>query len=235
MRGQSWDVNNPVISLPVIPHPTLQTSLWETVKCDLKGLFPEDVFAMWFEPMRCPDTTDDAITLGVPNDFAAIWIHDNYLDLISQRLRLAAGRMVHVTLKKTDQGPGLATARIPVVEPKGRPAAKRPLRYDERMAAASSLNPRNTFENFVVGANNQLAHAAALAVAQAPAQAYNPLFLHGATGLGKTHLMHAIGHSILQRNPEAKVAYLSTEKFTNEYIHAIQENALTKFRQRYRS
>jgi chromosomal replication initiator protein len=219
-----------------MPHPVLQTSLWETVKCDLKGLFPEDVFAMWFEPIRCVEATEDALTLGVPNDFAAIWIHDNYLDLISQRLRLAAGRMVHVTLKKMDQGPAVAApSRAPIAEPKGRPAAKRPLRYDERMAAASSLNPRNTFENFVVGANNQLAHAAALAVAQAPAQAYNPLFLHGATGLGKTHLMHAIGHSILQRNPEAKVAYLSTEKFTNEYIHAIQENALTKFRQRYRS
>lgn len=217
-----------------MPHPVLQTSLWETVKCDLKGLFPEDVFSMWFEPIRCVETTEDSLVLGVPNDFAAIWIHDNYLDLISQRLRLTAGRMVHVSLKKiTDNG---AAARVPAVEPKGRIAAKRaPLRYDERMAAASSLNPRNTFENFVVGQNNQLAHAAGLAVAQAPAQAYNPLFLHGATGLGKTHLMHAIGHSILQRNPEAKVAYLSTEKFTNEYIHAIQENALTKFRQRYRS
>jgi chromosomal replication initiator protein len=216
-----------------MPHPVLQTSLWETVKCDLKGLFPEDVFAMWFEPIRCVEITEDSLTLGVPNDFAAIWIHDNYLDLISQRLRLAAGRMLHVSLKKMDNG--TAPARVSAAEPKGRAAAKRPLRYDERMAAASSLNPRNTFENFVVGQNNQLAHAAALAVAQAPAQAYNPLFLHGATGLGKTHLMHAIGHSILQRNPEAKVAYLSTEKFTNEYIHAIQENALTKFRQRYRS
>ncbi len=217
-----------------MPHSVLQTSLWESVKCDLKGLFPEDVFAMWFEPISCTETTEDSVTLGVPNDFAAIWIHDNYLDLISQRLRLAAGRMVHVSLKKTGHGNGAAPARVPVPEAKGRTAAKRPLRYDERMAA-SALNPRNTFENFVVGQNNQLAHAAALAVAQAPAQAYNPLFLHGATGLGKTHLMHAIGHSILQRNPEAKVAYLSTEKFTNEYIHAIQENALTKFRQRYRS
>ncbi len=215
-----------------MPHPVLQTSLWETVKCDLKELFPEDVFQMWFEPMRCVETTEDAITLGVQNDFAAIWIHDNYLDLISQRLRLAAGRLVHVSLRKTENG---TAASAPAIEPKARPATKRTLRYDERSAAAGSLNPRNSFETFVVGPNNQLAHAAALAVAQAPAQAYNPLFIHGATGLGKTHLMHAIGHSILQRNPEAKVAYLSTEKFTNEYIHAIQENALTKFRQRYRS
>ncbi|HKB56447.1 MAG TPA: chromosomal replication initiator protein DnaA [Lacunisphaera sp.] len=218
-----------------MPQPVLQTSLWESVKCDLKGLFPEDVFQMWFEPIHCVETSEDGLTLGVPNDFAAIWIHDNYLDLISQRLRLAAGRLVHVTLRKTESGNGTA-ARLPVLDPKARPGTgKRTLRYDERMAAASSLNPRNTFENFVVGPNNQLAHAASLAVAAAPAQAYNPLFIHGSTGLGKTHLMHAIGHSILQRNPETKVAYLSTEKFTNEYIHAIQENALTKFRQRYRS
>jgi chromosomal replication initiator protein len=215
-----------------MPPAALQTSLWETVKCDLKGLFPDDVFQMWFEPLVCVEANEDTMTLGVPNDFAAIWIHDNYLDLISQRLRLAAGRMVHVSLKKLDNA--AAPARHEAAN-KGRPAAKpRTVRYDERGAAGSSLNPRNTFENFVVGPNNQLAHAAALAVAQAPAQAYNPLFIHGATGLGKTHLMHAIGHNILQRNPEAKVAYLSTEKFTNEFIHAIQENALTKFRQRYR-
>src|SRR6478736_2848967 len=215
-------------------HPTLQTSLWETVKCDLKGLFPDDVFQMWFEPMRCLEIAEDTVTLGVPNDFAAIWIHDNYLDLITQRMRMTAGRMVQVNLRKSDNG-NAAAARATVADPKARPAAKRTVRYDERLAAAGSLNPRNTFENFVVGPNNQLAHAAALAVSQSPAQAYNPLFIHGATGLGKTHLMHAIGHSILQRNPEAKIAYLSTEKFTNEYIHAIQENALTKFRQRYRN
>jgi chromosomal replication initiator protein len=187
---------------------------------------------MWFEPIACVEANEDTMTLGVPNDFAAIWIHDNYLDLISQRLRLAAGRMVHVNLKKLDNA--AANVRHDPAA-RGRPVAKqRTVRYDERFSAGSSLNPRNTFENFVVGPNNQLAHAASLAVAQAPAQAYNPLFIHGATGLGKTHLMHAIGHNILQRNPDAKVAYLSTEKFTNEFIHAIQENALTKFRQRYR-
>ncbi len=215
-------------------HPALQTSLWETVKCDLKGLFPDDVFQMWFEPVKCLETTEDSVTLGVQNDFAAIWIHDNYLDLITQRMRMTAGRMVQVNLRKADSN-GTAAGRVTVATPAAKPATKRTVRYDERLAAAGSLNPRNTFENFVVGSNNQLAHAAALAVSQSPAQAYNPLFIHGATGLGKTHLMHAIGHSILQRNPEAKIAYLSTEKFTNEYIHAIQENALTKFRQRYRN
>jgi chromosomal replication initiator protein len=222
-----------------MPSLSLSPSLWETVKCDFKSLFPEDVFQMWFEPILCLEATEDSITLGVPNDFAAIWIHDNYLDLITQRLRLNAGRLVNVTLKRIDASrapknaphhhtPASDSSRI-------KPAARRALRYDERSGAFSgTLNPRNTFENFVVGSNNQMAHAASLAVAQAPAQAYNPLFIYGDTGLGKTHLMHAIGHCILRNNPDARVAYLSTEKFTNEFIQGLQENSLTKFRQRYR-
>ena len=100
--------------------------------------------------------------------------------------------------------------------------------------AETTLNRRNTFENFVIGSNSQLAHAAAVAVAHAPAGAYNPLFVYGDTGLGKTHLMHAVGHHILLNKPEARVAYLSSEKFTNEFISAIQENTLTQFRKRYR-
>ena len=225
-----------------MPSPTLAPSLWETVKCDFKSLFPEDVFQMWFEPVVCLETTTDAIVLGVPNDFAAIWIHDNYLDLITQRLRITAGRMVNVTLRKTESaprtpalsGPG-HNGRAHTDAARGRaPVLKRTTRYDDRGPAAGTLNPRNTFETFVVGSNNQMAHAASMAVSQAPAQAYNPLFLYGETGLGKTHLMHAIGHTVIRHNPEARVAYLSTEKFTNEFIQALQENALTRFRQRYR-
>ncbi len=219
-----------------MPSLSLPPSLWETVKCDFKELFPEEVFQMWFEPVQCLETTEESITLGVPNDFAAIWIHDNYLDLITQRLRLNAGRMVHVTLKTIGSAPAQESTKTaePVQQPRPRAHTRRNARYDERATVSGGLNPRNTFENFVVGSNNQMAHAAAMAVAQAPAQAYNPLFLYGDTGLGKTHLMHAIGYAILRRNPEARVAYLSTEKFTNEYIQALQENSLTKFRQRYR-
>jgi chromosomal replication initiator protein len=229
-----------------MPSSSLTSSLWETVKCDFKSLFPEDVFQMWFEPLVCLETNGDSITLGVPNDFAAIWIHDNYLDLITQRLRLTAGRLVNVTLRKSDQTARAGGTAAAIAARNGdtaqgtpsgraRPAGARKTRYDERGPAAGTLNPRNTFENFVVGSNNQMAHAASLAVAQAPAQAYNPLFLYGETGLGKTHLMHAIGHAILRHNPDARVAYLSTEKFTNEFIQALQENSLTRFRQRYRN
>ena len=235
-------VNKSAFQPVSMPSLSLSPSLWETVKCDFKSLFPEDVFQMWFEPVVCLETSGDSMTLGVPNDFAAIWIHDNYLDLITQRLRLTAGRMVNVTLRKADAASRVSgsasaarTASAEAAAPRGRAATpRRTTRYDERGPATGSLNPRNTFETFVVGNNNQMAHAAALAVTQAPAQAYNPLFLYGETGLGKTHLMHAIGHAILRANPDARVAYLSTEKFTNEFIQALQENSLTKFRQRYR-
>jgi len=225
-----------------MPSSSLTPSLWETVKCDFKSLFPEDVFQMWFEPLVCLEITEDSIVLGVPNDFAQIWIHDNYLDLIVQRLRLTAGRLVNVSLRKFDAASRAAAGHpVRVISEPGATAARaraatprRSGRYDDRGPAAGSLIPRNTFETFVVGANNQMAHAAALAVSQAPAQAYNPLFIYGETGLGKTHLMHAIGHAILRNNPDSRVAYLSTEKFTNEFIQALQENSLTKFRQRYR-
>src|SRR4051794_22983873 len=171
-------VNKPANSRPSMPTSALNPSLWETVKCDFKSLFPEDVFQMWFEPMVCLDTTGDAITLGVPNNFAAIWIHDNYLDLITQRLRLTAGRMVNVTLRKTEgtsraagngpARPALDSNHGPHGGQRNRPdaATKRGPRYDERGPAAGTLIPRNTFETFVVGSNNQMAHAASMAVAQ---------------------------------------------------------------------
>src|SRR5512132_2209497 len=138
-----------------MPLSALSPSLWETVKCDFKSLFPEDVFQMWFEPVVCLETSGDAITLGVPNDFAAIWIHDNYLDLITQRLRLNAGRMVNVTLRKSDASTRIGTndatgarASVETTHSHGRARAnttRRTTRYDERGPAAGTLNPRNTF------------------------------------------------------------------------------------------
>lgn len=224
-----------------MPVATAHTSLWESAKADLRGLFPEDVFQLWFEPVSCLEATPDQLTLGVPNDFAAIWINDNYMDLILQRLRLSAGHEVKVVLRKassapagdSDSGSGAATG--PSETPRTRTSTRRVARaVEERLPVNTALNLRNTFETFVVGDNNQMAAAAARAVADSPGQSYNPLFLYGETGLGKTHLMHAIGHAILRRRPEARIAYLSAEKFTNDFIQAIQENALIKFRQRYR-
>ena len=218
-------------------------NFWDAVKPELEARFTEDVFNMWFQPMNCLQQTDTEVVLSVPNEFSAIWVQDNYLELISDKIRYVAGRPMQVFLKvleesgrsgeqeldlgmaqkESDQARSAELA-APVDRPQG-----------TRSTVGNFLNPKNTFENFVVGQNNNLAHAAAVAIANAPAKAYNPLFIYGDTGLGKTHLMHAVGHFILKSNRLAKVAYVSTEKFTNEFIRAIQENTLVKFRKRYRS
>src|SRR3954470_8325779 len=139
-----------------MPSLSLSPSLWESVKCDFKELFPEDVFQMWFEPMVCLESTEDSMALGVPNDFAAIWIHDNYLDLITQRLRLTAGRLVNVTLRKADSqrtpSPAHALKGAADTASRNRTHARRNGHFSERGPSTGTLNARNTFETFVVGA-----------------------------------------------------------------------------------
>ncbi len=216
-------------------------SLWGVVKPELKSKFEGDIYNMWFKPMSCVRQTDTAVVLSVPNDFSSIWVEDNYLELISDKIRFAAGRPIKVSLKvlethsrkqELDLGLGHHTRQSSRIwQDKQQDGRLR----EPKTAVGNILNPKNTFENFVVGQNNNLAHAAAVAIGNAPAKAYNPLFIYGDTGLGKTHLMHAVGHFILRKNRLAKVAYVSTEKFTNEFIRAIQENTLVKFRKRYRS
>lgn len=225
-----------------MPPTSTAHAIWPGIRTELARQLPHDIFEMWFKPVESLEGDGDTLVLGAPNEFAAIWIHDNYLDLITQLASAEAGRPIVISVEATPestadrttaeraQKPGLSRDRSPD------PARDRAVRSTENEARTSgNLNPRNTFENYVVGSNNQLAHAAAMAVAQAPAHAYNPLFIYAETGLGKTHLMHAVGHSILQNNRKARIAYLSSEKFTNEFIYAIQENTLTRFRKRYRN
>ncbi|MGE9296962.1 MAG: chromosomal replication initiator protein DnaA, partial [Puniceicoccales bacterium] len=185
-------------------------------------------------------------TLAAPNDFAAIWVQDNYQDLINRRLSEAAGRRVELRLtvdaeaEAAEAEAARREAAAPKTETRPRSAtteADRPgtsRRAAELNRPTLILNPRNNFENFVIGSGNQMAQAASFAVANNPGKAYNPLFLFGDTGLGKTHLMHAVAHHILTTRPDTQIAYVSTEKFTNEYIEAIQHNNVTRFRQRYR-
>jgi len=142
-------------------------SLWETVKHDFKGLFPEDVYQLWFEPMECLEATTDSIALGVPNDFAAIWINDNYLDLIAQRLHLTAGRAITVKLRKS----GASPTRLPDTRPARETTPAKPGRShlkrvgrEQGENSGGALNARNTFETFVVGNNNQMAQAAVMVV-----------------------------------------------------------------------
>lgn len=216
-------------------------NLWFNVKEEFKSLFQRDVFDAWFADLCCLEAVDGTMVLGVPNDFAEIWIKDNYIDLIEEKLNLVADRPYEVVLKVVDHGQQEETRQLSSstrrdLGNKGTGSNdRRPSKLGKKKARPPLLNPRNTFENFIVGSGNQLAHAASMAVAKAPAKAYNPLFLYGDTGLGKTHLLQAIAHTILDQNPDSRVVYVSCEKFTNEFIRAIQENTIINFRKFYRN
>jgi chromosomal replication initiator protein len=224
--------------------PTADT-LWQNTTKELKNLFPEDVYEMWFSELVCTLESDSKLVLTTHSEFNAIWIENNFLDVISQQARSFAGTAIEVSIE-VEQAPKTADLDRTAANDhsKGfnsRDSRQSPdLRNNRPLTQAAPthrtlINPTNTFENFVVGSGSQLAHAASIAVANAPGRAYNPLFVFGETGLGKTHLMHAVAHQMLLNNPKAKIAYVSTEKFTNEFIHAIRENKLTKFRKYYRN
>ena len=219
--------------MPQVTEPTL---IWEKVKTELSELLPRDIFDSWFVSVECLRADGNSVVLQVPSEFSAIWINDNYLDLLTKAFQRFLGHPVTVTLvdNPVDEDTFSNNTRHTNTEKSNFRGNAASSNQKSKGAINSNLNRRNTFENFVIGSNSQLAHAAAIAVAHAPAEAYNPLFVYGETGLGKTHLMHAVGHHILQNKPDARIAYLSSEKFTNEFISSIQENTLTRFRKRYR-
>ncbi|MDR0590749.1 MAG: chromosomal replication initiator protein DnaA [Puniceicoccales bacterium] len=198
------------------------------VKSELRKDLRDTIYWPWFEAMAVVDENDDRITLSVPHDFALIWIDDNYKDVITQKFQMALGTSIKIAFKPEINNGGMAEKIVT------RSVATDDSRDDD-VREGYILNPKNTFSNFIVGSGNQMAHAASIAIANAPGKAYNPLFLYGPTGLGKTHLMHAVAHHILAKSKKARIVYTSTEKFTNEFIQAIQLNAMTKFRKKYRS
>jgi chromosomal replication initiator protein len=186
---------------------------------------------MWFAPLRACSIDAHQATLEAPNEFCEVWLKDNYLSLLQDAFAFAAGRQLQVKFVVTPGGVPVITMPVaPVAKPKPEePVAERAV-----ISGDPHFNPKNTFDSFVVGNNNNFAYAAALAVAQAPGKSYNPLFLYGGVGLGKTHLLHAIGQHVADNKKNARVAYLSSEKFTNEYIDAIQNNKLQGFRKKHR-
>lgn len=218
---------------------TLSTqNLWTETKKQLRTFFPKDIFDTWFASIELAESNQDSLSLLAPNEFAVIWINDNYIDLIREQVAQLAGFPIKVTLSCQAEAARLSPssenqdASIVGQTQKTWDEVAEKMAYKRR---SFKLNPDNTFENFVIGSCNQLAHAASIAVGKSPAKAYNPLFLYGETGLGKTHLLHSIAHYILDNDSQTKVAYASCEKFTNEFINAIQENKLVKFRRHYRN
>ena len=214
-------------------------SIWLKATELLRGLLNPDLFNLWFRPLRPVALDGEFLVLEVANDFSQLWLEDNYSGLLREVLISATGRPLKARFIVANT---TAAAIAPVPSPEVSPAKEaEPVEVEvvaERAPVAAPkdnvFNPRNTFDTFVVGNNNNFAHAAASAVAQAPGKSYNPLFLYGGVGLGKTHLLHAIGQHVATQRKTARVAYVSSEKFTNEYIQAIQDNQIGKFRKKYR-
>lgn len=214
--------------------PSSVEKIWFAAQELLRTMLNPDIYNLWFRPIRATGMEKDLITLEVANDFCEVWLKDNYFDLLRDVVTHAAGEPMQIRFHVANIVMGVA----PVSTTEAlKPKAKAVTEPESRPAPANrevTFNPKNTFDTFVVGETNNHAHAAARAVAQNPGKAYNPLFVYGGVGLGKTHLLHAIGQYVTAHKKNARVTYVSSEKFTNEYIDALQNNQLVRFRKRYR-
>lgn len=209
----------------MVDNTTIIKMLWDQCLNRLQDEIPNQEFYTWLRPLSAELAIDDSVVLYAPNQFVFDWVHTNYLEKIRALIAdLSQGQSPIVHLKI---GPSSsATSSVSS-------AKRRPVKTEG--VDNSNLNPNYTFDNFVEGKSNQLARAAAMQVAQNPGQAYNPLFIYGGVGLGKTHLTHAMGNLIMRMNPEAKVLYLHSERFVADMIKALQRNAMNDFKRFYRT
>ena len=216
--------------------------IWSRILESAKTALPEQAFRTWLAPTQAVAVSNDLLVVSTPNPFAVDWVEDKYAGLLTSIGEHLFGR--RFTLSVQYQGNGKVPS-VPAINLAPPPAPAAPARAENAPAIHTGgaetarplppLNPRYVFDRFVVGNNNQLAAAAAHGVAESPARLYNPLFIYGGVGLGKTHLMHAIGHAMLERDPGKRVMYLSSERFTNELVSAIQEGSMAEFRRQYRA
>jgi chromosomal replication initiator protein len=215
--------------------------VWSQILDGARQALPEQAFRTWLQPTQAVAISQDLLVVSTPNPFAVDWVEDKYAELLTGIGEHLFGRRFQLSVQFNGAGrPATVPPPAPLAQPAPAPVAMpapahAPARPAETAGRPSApLNPRYTFDRFVVGSNNQLSAAAAHAVAEAPARTYNPLFIYGGVGLGKTHLMHAIGFSMLEKEPHKKVMYLSSERFTNELVSAIQEGSMAEFRRQYR-
>ncbi len=205
-------------------------NLWEQALNIVKGEMSEISFNTWIKSCEPISLSDNLLKLRVPNDFTKGILDKRYKSFLIKGLKIVTSKNYDIEFLLEADLEKLST--IEETKEKKLPSNKNSIIINDEMS--TSLNPKYTFQSFVIGNSNRFAHAASLAVAESPAKAYNPLFIYGGVGLGKTHLMHAIGHYILEQNPKAKVVYVSSEKFTNELINAIKDDKNEEFRNKYR-
>ena len=221
------------------------TELWTRMQDVVRGSIPEHSFNTWVASATAVASSEDELVLDARNPFHVEWLEDKFGTLLASAGEQVLGRpiTIRVTCPTTPETRDVPALELAETRPSAPPAPggtvppSRPehaVRVHRPPAVRPALNDRYTFDRFVVGGNNQLASAASLAVAHNPAKLYNPLFLYGGVGLGKTHLMHAIGHHLLEADPGIRVAYASSEQFMNELISAIREGTTPAFRARYR-
>lgn len=202
-------------------------NLWEKTLNIIKGELTEVSFNTWIKSITPLSLSDSTLKLGVPNNFTRDILDNRYKDLIINAVKLITSKLYSIEFS-------IQSEEVAEVQ---KTRKKRVQRDNITVpdTITSTLNPKYTFDSFVIGNSNRFAHAASLAVAESPARAYNPLFIYGGVGLGKTHLMHAIGHYILDNNPNSNVVYVTSEKFTNELINSIKDDKNEEFRNKYRS
>lgn len=205
--------------------------LWENVLDIVKTKMSKPSFETWFKSTTATLMDNETLIVTAPNEFARDWIESRYAALLSDTIYDVSGTHMQIKFVIPQNQSEMQTDAD--TQEQKRNKRKKNERKPDR--SKIMLNTKYIFDSFVIGNGNRFAHAASLAVAEAPAKAYNPLFIYGGVGLGKTHLMHAIGHYVLEHDPEANVVYLSSEKFTNEFINAIRDNETVEFRNKYRS
>ncbi|NJD39318.1 MAG: chromosomal replication initiator protein DnaA [Geobacter sp.] len=223
--------------MPSSKHTAAMRTIWDQTVANLEKVIAPQNFTNWIEPIRFSHADQQGLYLLIPNQFFREWIEDNYLDLISSALAVTCDKNPNITfiIDEADSCDPLPLT-LPDVPQTDQGKATDPFSLEAGSTRESTpLNPRYTFEQFVSGSGNQFAHAAAMAVANNPAITYNPLFIYGGVGLGKSHLLNAVGHLILAKNPPTRVFYCSAEKFMHEMVNCIKLNKMDEFRARYRS
>ena len=209
---------------------TTAEDLWESIAGRLREALTETTYETWFGHAGPLSLTGDKLLVEVPNDFTRDWIQGHFFDFVSGAARESLGRDVVVSFSVRD-----SVTAIPAAQPVESEVRSREADLPYRDTPDVELNQKYTFDLFVIGSSNRFAHAAALAVAEAPAQAYNPLFIYGGTGLGKTHLLQAIGHYVRQHSRRLTMRYVTSETFMNDFIDSLRDKRIEGFKRRYRN